>query len=287
MKKIKTLTLLTLSVALLGSCAKGQEFSQLALGGENVPVGQYASKILTYFGLNETELANAGLITYGQDVKEVTSQVKESLVSAGIIYQTDAYSAGLTVVDTASKEMCGQVIYPAAITKLSTHLDASISFMSYLGSEVALTVFESVGFSRVGEATSETAQVSEVTELKIFAAASLTETLNLIKATYEAAHPNITLTMNFGSSGKLQTQIEQGAAGDCDIFISAGQKQMNALDASSGTEGAKDLIYHDSRVNLLENKVALAVPDNNPAEVTSFVVLKDKLVEALNKRINK
>lgn len=283
MNKFKSLFLLAAIAGLAGSCAGNlKEFSCLALGGENVPVGQYSSKILKYFELDEKALADAGLITYGQDVKAVTSQVKESLVSAGIIYQTDAYSAKLEIVDTATKEMCGQVIYPAAITKLTSNYDAAASFLSYLQTEASLSVFESVGFSRVGEAGSETAQVEGNVTLKIFAAASMTETLNQIKATYEAAHSNVNLVMNFGSSGALQTQIENGAAGDCDIFISAGQKQMNALDATK--EGGKDLIYSESRFNILENKVALAVPDGNPVGITSFAVLKDKLVEALNKK---
>ncbi|MBO4560331.1 MAG: molybdate ABC transporter substrate-binding protein, partial [Lachnospiraceae bacterium] len=89
----------------------------LAMGNSDVPVGQYTQKIFTYFGLDETALANAGVLSYGTNVKEVTSQVKEAAVSCGIIYATDAFSAGLTVVDTATKDMCGQVIYPAAVMK--------------------------------------------------------------------------------------------------------------------------------------------------------------------------
>ena len=81
----------------------------LAMGNSDVPVGQYTQKILTYLGLDETSLANAGNITYGSNVKEVTTQVSEAAVDCGIVYQTDAYSAGLTVVDTATSEMCGQV----------------------------------------------------------------------------------------------------------------------------------------------------------------------------------
>ena len=85
----------------------------LAMGNSDVPVGQYTQKIFAYYGLNEEELAAAGVITYGSNVKEVTTQVSEATVDCGIIYGTDAYSAGLTVVDTATAEMCGQVIYPA------------------------------------------------------------------------------------------------------------------------------------------------------------------------------
>ena len=119
------------------------------MGNSDVPVGQYTQKILAYFGLNEEELANAGCITYGSNVKEVTSQVAEAAVDCGIIYQTDAYSAGLTVVDTATAEMCGQVIYPAAVLKGSENVDAAKAFLDYLTTDAADAVFEAVGFTPV------------------------------------------------------------------------------------------------------------------------------------------
>ena len=121
----------------------------LAMGNSDVPVGQYTQKILTYLGLDETALANAGNITYGSNVKEVTTQVSEAAVDCGIIYQTDAYSAGLTVVDTATPEMCGQVIYPAAVLNTSAHQEAAQAFLDYLSTDEAMAVFESVGFSPV------------------------------------------------------------------------------------------------------------------------------------------
>lgn len=121
----------------------------LAMGNEDVPVGQYTQKILAYFELSEDELASSGCITYGSNVKEVTTQVSEGTVDCGIIYQTDAFSAGLTVVDTASAEMCGQVIYPAAILKVSDNADAAQAFLEYLTSDEADAVFESVGFTPV------------------------------------------------------------------------------------------------------------------------------------------
>lgn len=96
----------------------------LAMGNSDVPVGQYTQKILRYFELNEGALSAAGSVTYASNAKEVTTQISEAVVDCGIIYQTDAFSAGLTVVDTASAEMCGQVIYPVAITKVSEHPDA-------------------------------------------------------------------------------------------------------------------------------------------------------------------
>ena len=119
----------------------------LAMGNSDVPVGQYTQKILAYYGLDEAELAEAGVITYGSNVKEVTTQVAEATVDCGIIYGTDAYSAGLTVVDTATAEMCGQVIYPAAVLNVTRNEAAARAFLEYLTGEEASAVFESVGFS--------------------------------------------------------------------------------------------------------------------------------------------
>lgn len=119
----------------------------LAMGNSDVPVGQYTQKILTFYGLDEAALANSGVLTYGSNVKEVTSQVKEASVDCGVIYATDAFSAGLTVVDTATKEQCGQVIYPAAVLKGSANAQAAQAFLTYLSGSDAMAIFEAVGFS--------------------------------------------------------------------------------------------------------------------------------------------
>ena len=119
-----------------------------AMGNSDVPVGQYTQKILNYYELKEEDLAKAGLITYGSNVKEVTTQVKEASVDCGVVYGTDAFSAGLEVVDTATKEMCGQVIYPAAVMKNSAHIEAARAFLDFLTGDEAMAVFEGVGFSR-------------------------------------------------------------------------------------------------------------------------------------------
>ena len=119
----------------------------LAMGNADVPVGQYTQKILAYYGLNEEDLAAAGSVTYGSNVKEVTSQVSEAAVDCGIIYGTDAFSAGLEVVDTATAEMCGQVIYPAAVLNITKHEEEAKAFLEYLTGDEASAVFEAVGFS--------------------------------------------------------------------------------------------------------------------------------------------
>ena len=121
----------------------------MAMGNSDVPVGQYTQKILAFYGLDEEKLAKDGVITYGTNVKEVTTQVTEASVDCGVVYCTDAFSAGLTPVDYATKEMCGQVIYPAAVLKAASNAEAAKEFLAYLQTDKAMTVFEGVGFSAV------------------------------------------------------------------------------------------------------------------------------------------
>ncbi len=120
----------------------------LAMGNSDVPVGQYTQKILAYFELDEAALASS--ISYGTNVKEVTAQVSEAAVDCGVVYCTDAFSAGLTVVDYATKDMCGQVIYPAALMKCDDQakVDAAQAFLDYLQTDEAMAVFEGVGFAK-------------------------------------------------------------------------------------------------------------------------------------------
>lgn len=125
--------------------ANGEIF--MAMGNEDVPVGQYTQKILAYYEMSEDELAAAGSITYGSNVKEVTTQVSEGTVDCGIIYQTDAFSAGLSVVDTADAEMCGQVIYPAAVMNVSRNPELAEAFLKFCTTPESAAVFEAVGFT--------------------------------------------------------------------------------------------------------------------------------------------
>jgi molybdate transport system substrate-binding protein len=103
-------------------------------------------------------------------------------------------------------------------------------------------------------------QESKNVTLTISAAASLKDSLNEVKELYKSENPNVTLVINYGSSGMLQQQIEQGA--DVDIFISAASKQMNALEK-------KDLIINDTRKDILLNDVVLIVPNTN-STITGF-----------------
>ena len=111
---------------------------------------------------------------------------------------------------------------------------------------------------------------AEPCTLNVFAAASMRETLMELQEVWDTLYePDIELVFTFDSSGTLKTQIEEGAV--CDIFISAAQKQMNQLEELG-------LIDTDSRVDLLENKCALVVPEGNPAGIESYEDLgTDKL----------
>ncbi len=102
---------------------------------------------------------------------------------------------------------------------------------------------------------------AEQTELLVSAAASLTDALNEAVEKYTAANPQIKITVNYGSSGALQTQIENGAPAD--IFFSAAAKQMNALNDGG-------LMVSDSIVTLLKNEIVLVVPKTSSLTLSSF-----------------
>lgn len=127
---------------------KSDKLTLLAIGNSDVPVGSYTLEILNYIGKPAEELEKEGKLTYGSNVKEVTSQVKQGTVDAGIIYATDAKSANLQVVDLATKDMCKQVIYPAAVLKNTKNELEAKKYLDYLKSDEAMKIFESVGFAK-------------------------------------------------------------------------------------------------------------------------------------------
>ena len=124
----------------------------MVMGNSDVPVGQYTQKILAYYNLDEEALASAGTITYATNVKEVTSQVSVGSADCGVIYQTDAYSAGLTVVDSATKDMCGRVVYPAAATKAAPNPEGARAFLDFLKGDEVTADFSEVGFTPLANA---------------------------------------------------------------------------------------------------------------------------------------
>lgn len=124
----------------------GDRLNLICLGNEDVPVGAYSEEILTNLGILD-KLKDDSKITYGSNVKEVTTQVKEASVDCGIVYATDAFSAGLTVADEADRDQCRQVIYPAAVLKISKNKEEARAFLDYLTGEDCAAVFKSAGFS--------------------------------------------------------------------------------------------------------------------------------------------
>ena len=118
-----------------------------AMGNEEVPVGAYTLKIFDYYGLSEADLVNRQVITYGNNVKAVTAQVSEGTVDAGVIYASDAFSAGLPAIDMATEEMCGKVVYPAAVLAGSQQPELAASYLQFLCGDVGRAAFERVGFT--------------------------------------------------------------------------------------------------------------------------------------------
>lgn len=132
----------------------------------------------------------------------------------------------------------------------------------------AVMAFTAAGCS--AQESAETTEQADKTEIVVFAAASMTDTMNEIAEMYKAVEPDVNIVYNFDSSGTLKTQIQEGA--DCDIFISAAQKQMNQLDVNGGDENTEglDFVDADTRFNLVSNSVVLITPVGNPADVESF-----------------
>ena len=120
---------------------------RLAVGNSDVPVGQYTQKIFDYFGMDEGDMG--GGVSYCTSAKQVTAQVTEAVVDCGILYATDANSAGLTVVDTALAEHCGEVLYPAALLQ-GADMDAQY-FLHYLQGDMAEEFFVQAGFTHLDE----------------------------------------------------------------------------------------------------------------------------------------
>lgn len=122
----------------------------------------------------------------------------------------------------------------------------------------ALMFLAAISLTGCGENTSAPQQQIE---LNISAAASLKDALGEIQKNYHGKNPNVKILYNFGASGSLQKQIEQGAPAD--IFISAAPKQMDELEQ-------KKLINKATRRNLVENRLTVVVPKDSQLNITGF-----------------
>ncbi len=148
-----------------------------------------------------------------------------------------------------------------------------LSLIGFIVMCLAAVFISGCGNSNEGKQEAESSSGAAVSQKEVYivAAASMTDAIKEIGADYEKEHPDVKLMYNFGSSGALQTQIEQGAPAD--VFISAAQKQMNALDE-------KGLIDKDTRKDLLENKVVLIVPKDSNLTLQNF---SDVATDKVNK----
>ncbi|MNN18833.1 Molybdate-binding periplasmic protein precursor [compost metagenome] len=123
-------------------------------------------------------------------------------------------------------------------------------------------------------ANTSTNQVQEVekVELTVSAAASMTDALQEIQKAYEEIHSNVKINYNFGASGALQQQIEQGAPAD--LFLSAATKNMKAL-------VDKQLIDSGEQLNLLKNELVVVVPSDSQVNVQSLKDLSSSDISKL------
>ena len=120
-------------------------------------------------------------------------------------------------------------------------------------------------------------QSKDMSDITVFAAASLTESLEVLKEEFEAQYPEYKIVYNLDSSGTLKTQIEEGA--DADLFISAAIKQIDALDPS--INDANFLIDTNTRIDLLENKVVLVVSEDSEVDIENFADVDKEKVESI------
>ncbi|MDR0861336.1 MAG: molybdate ABC transporter substrate-binding protein [Oscillospiraceae bacterium] len=219
---------------------------------------------------------------------ESTASVGTLTVSAGTAV-TVTGSVGEIILEqgsaaTVAGGTVAKVTASGASSKLQVLKDATVSAVTISANNVsvygdgkvtAATVTDSAkngvtvltAGTKITTATGAGKVETETVELIVFAAASMTETLNEIAKLYKDVAPTVKLVYTFDSSGTLLTQIQEGA--ECDVFISAAQKQMNTLADADGVNTA-------TRFNLVENTVALVVPKGNPAGIHSYQDAIDK-----------
>lgn len=138
-------------------------------------------------------------------------------------------------------------------------------------SSIVATCFLAIGL-KLFTPLPGTAQANNT--LLISAAASLQDAMKDVGKLYQEKNRSSKIIYNFASSGTLQQQIEQGAP--VDVFLSAAEKQINALEK-------KDLLLEGTRKNLLKNQVVLITPKNaNTAQISGFKDLTSERVKRLS-----
>ena len=115
-----------------------------------------------------------------------------------------------------------------------------------------------------GQKENSTEKNADTTELQVFIAASLNTVMTELAEIYKETHPDVTITYNADSSGKLLTQIEEGY--ECDVFLSAAQKQMDELEADG-------LVEEGTRANVVNNQVTVVSRKDSGTQVTGLADL--------------
>lgn len=188
-----------------------------------------------------------------------------------------------TILTTATALLMGALLFAGCGTEASAPVDA-VNDAKAVKDAMALKDAAALNDAQSAEGETDTkpaqktepAQKAEVTQTKkaepakseeepvdvqVFIAASLNTVMTELAAKYNETHPNVNIVYNADSSGTLQTQIEEGAA--CDIFFSAAQKQMNALEE-------ENLLIPDTRKNVVNNQVVVISLKDSATKVTGL-----------------
>ena len=154
------------------------------------------------------------------------------------------------------------VMTAAAITGCSGSAAAPAAEDAAETEDVSQAEEESAEDAAEAGTVSESAEnTEEPAEIQVFIAASLNTVMQEVAAKYNETHPDVSIVFNADSSGKLLTQIEEGYT--CDVFFSAAQKQMNALEEDG-------LIVEGTRANVLNNQVVVIKRKDTESEVTGL-----------------
>lgn len=116
----------------------------LGIGNSDVPAGRLANEILAFGEIDPKDSEINSHISYGSNVKELVTQVKEGMVDCAIVYLTDALAADLSVAAIADSKMCDTPLYSVALLDSSSSVAAS--FFDFLGKEEARLIFDKYGF---------------------------------------------------------------------------------------------------------------------------------------------
>lgn len=135
---------------------------------------------------------------------------------------------------------------------------------------IAVAMALSMAFTMVACSNGKDKKQEETVTVNVFAAASLSAVMKELESSFEKANPGVDIVINADSSGALQTQIEEGAP--CDVFFSAAQKQMDALEK-------KGLLVNKTRTNVVNNRlVVITQPSSNTAVTGLADIAKAKSI---------